>query len=85
MSKLLIDTNIALDLLAKREPFHESAAQLFSLADKHKLKLTTQTLTDLLTIYNYKKKLEGHTIAFCGDLKYLSECYHLTIRLLIWH
>lgn len=30
----------------------------------------TQTLTDLLTIKVYKGKLEGHTIAFCGDLKY---------------
>ena len=30
----------------------------------------TQTLTDLLTIQVYKGKLEGHTIAFCGDLKY---------------
>lgn len=30
----------------------------------------TQTLTDLLTIKVYKGQLEGHTIAFCGDLKY---------------
>lgn len=30
----------------------------------------TQTLTDLLTIQVYKGKLDGHTIAFCGDLKY---------------
>jgi len=39
----------------------------------------TQTLTDLLTIYNYKKKLEGHTIAFCGDLKY-GRTVHSLIR-----
>jgi aspartate carbamoyltransferase catalytic subunit len=30
----------------------------------------TQTLTDLLTIYNYKGTLKNHTIALCGDLKY---------------
>ncbi len=30
----------------------------------------TQTLTDLLTIQVYKGQLEGHTVAFCGDLKY---------------
>ncbi len=30
----------------------------------------TQTLTDLLTIYNYKKTLENHVIGLCGDLKY---------------
>lgn len=30
----------------------------------------TQTLTDLLTIAELKGSLDGHTIAFCGDLKY---------------
>lgn len=30
----------------------------------------TQTLTDLLTIKRYKKKLDGHVIGLCGDLKY---------------
>ncbi|MCP4314020.1 MAG: PIN domain-containing protein [Bacteroidetes bacterium] len=51
MSKLLIDTNIALDLLAKREPFYKSAAQVFSLADKHKIKLTVSSLTFANTNY----------------------------------
>lgn len=51
MSKLLIDTNIILDLLAKRNPFYESAARLFSLADKHKLKLTVSSLTFANTNY----------------------------------
>ena len=51
MSKLLIDTNIALDLLAKREPFYKSAAQVFSLADKHKIKLTISSLTFTNTNY----------------------------------
>lgn len=30
----------------------------------------TQTLTDILTISNYKKDLSGHVIGLCGDLKY---------------
>jgi predicted nucleic acid-binding protein len=51
MSKLLIDTNIVLDLLAKREPFYKSAAQIFSLADKHKLKLAVSSLTFANTNY----------------------------------
>lgn len=51
MSKLLIDTNIVLDLLAKREPFYNGAAQIFSLADKHKLKLTVSSLTFANTNY----------------------------------
>ncbi|NLK72692.1 MAG: aspartate carbamoyltransferase [Clostridiales bacterium] len=30
----------------------------------------TQTLTDLFTIYHYKKRLSGLKIGLCGDLKY---------------
>jgi aspartate carbamoyltransferase catalytic subunit len=30
----------------------------------------TQTLTDLLTIDTYKKRIDGLKVAFCGDLKY---------------
>ena len=51
MSKLLIDTNIVLDLLAKREPFFSSAAQIFSLADKNKLELAITSLTFANTNY----------------------------------
>ena len=51
MSKLLIDTNVVLDLLAKREPFYKSSAQIFSLADKNKLKLSINSLTIANTNY----------------------------------
>lgn len=51
MSKLLIDTNIVLDLLAKREPFYNGAAQIFSLADKNKLELAISSLTFANTNY----------------------------------
>ncbi|KAF0196600.1 MAG: pyrB [Bacillota bacterium] len=30
----------------------------------------TQTLTDLLTIDTYRQRLDGLSVAFCGDLKY---------------
>jgi predicted nucleic acid-binding protein len=43
--KLLIDTNIILDLLAQREPFYNNAALIFSLADKNKLELAVSSLT----------------------------------------
>lgn len=39
----------------------------------------TQTLTDLLTIQVCKGQLEGHTVAFCGDLKY-GRTVHSLIR-----
>lgn len=51
MSKLLIDTNVVLDLLAKREPFYYSAAKIFSLADKKKLKLSISSLSFTNTNY----------------------------------
>jgi predicted nucleic acid-binding protein len=55
MKKLLIDTNIVIDLLAKREPYYEDAAKLFSLADKNKVKLSVSSLTFANTYYLLQK------------------------------
>lgn len=51
MSKLLVDTNVVLDLLAKREPFYDAAAKLFSLADKKRVALSISSLTFANTSY----------------------------------
>ncbi|MEQ8533158.1 MAG: PIN domain-containing protein [Imperialibacter sp.] len=51
MKKLLLDTNIVLDLLARREPFYESAAHIISFGDKGKLKLFVSALTIANTNY----------------------------------
>lgn len=51
MTRILVDTNIVLDLLAKREPFYESAAKLFSLADKNQIILSVSSLTFANTNY----------------------------------
>lgn len=51
MSKLLIDTNIVIDLLSKRDKFYDEAADLFSRADKKELKLTISALTFANTNY----------------------------------
>jgi predicted nucleic acid-binding protein len=45
MKKLLIDTNIVIDLLSKRKEFYSEAADLFSKADKKELNLTISSLT----------------------------------------
>ena len=45
MKRILIDTNIVIDLLAKREPFYQEAAKLFSLADKTKVRLFVSALS----------------------------------------
>ena len=57
MKNLLIDTNIILDLLAKREPFYTFAAALFSLADKKKIKLYTSSFSIINTNYILSKSL----------------------------
>jgi len=44
MDKLFVDTDISLDLLMERRPFYSYAAQLFTLADKQKIKLYTSAI-----------------------------------------
>jgi len=51
MKKLFIDTNIVIDLLAKRKPFYDEAAMLFTLADKQKIRLSVSALTFTNTNY----------------------------------
>lgn len=51
MNKLLVDTNIVIDLLSKRDKFYDEAASLFSLADKKEVHLTVSTLTFANTNY----------------------------------
>jgi predicted nucleic acid-binding protein len=55
MKKLFIDTNIVLDLLAKREPFYESSAKLFTLADRNAIQLSVSSLTFANTNYVLSK------------------------------
>jgi len=45
MKRVLLDTNIIIDLLAKREPFDLEARKLFSFADKDKVHLYTSALS----------------------------------------
>jgi predicted nucleic acid-binding protein len=59
MKKVLIDTNIVIDLLAKRERFYDAAAELFSLSDKRELKLFISALTFANTSYVLSKQLSA--------------------------
>lgn len=45
MAKLLVDTNIVLDLLMAREDFYEAASRLFTMADLKKVELSVSSLT----------------------------------------
>ena len=45
MKKIFVNTNIVLDLLGKRESYYQDAAELFSLADRGKVRLYVSSLT----------------------------------------
>ena len=45
MEKVFVDTDIVLDLLGNREPFYSHSAQLFSEADKGKIRIHVSSLT----------------------------------------
>ena len=57
MKKLLVDTNIIIDLLAQREKFYEPAAKLFSLADQEKVELYVSSLSFANTHYILNREL----------------------------
>jgi predicted nucleic acid-binding protein len=65
MEKLLVDTNIVVDLLSRREDFYREAQDLFTLSDEGKVKLLVSSLTFANTHYllnRYKNKDEARKI-----------------------
>ena len=51
MKRILIDTNIVIDLLSKRKNFYDEAAEIFPRADKKELVLTVSSLAFANTNY----------------------------------
>lgn len=45
MQNIFVDTDIILDLLSKRNPFYNSAAKLFSLADKKIININVSSIS----------------------------------------
>ena len=71
---VFIDTNVIIDLLAKREPFYHESLQLFSLADSNQIKLTVSALSLVNTHYilnDVMKLKDGRSIL--GKFKVLVE------------
>lgn len=58
MKNLFLDTNIAIDLLSKREPFYDAAAILFTLGDRKQVKLYISSLS-FSTIYYLLRRQMG--------------------------
>ena len=55
MKRIFIDTDIILDLLAKRKSFYIPAANLFTLADRGKLHINVSSLTFATLFYLLSK------------------------------
>lgn len=60
MRRLFVDTNIVIDLLSRREPFFEEAAELFSLADKNQIELSVSSLTIANTSYTLLRQMDSN-------------------------
>jgi predicted nucleic acid-binding protein len=55
MEKVFVDTNVVIDLLAKREPFYKDAQDLFTLSDKKEIELQISSLTFANAYYSIVK------------------------------
>ena len=62
MEKLLIDTNIIVDLLAKRENFYREAQELFTFVDERNSSLFISSLTFVNTYYILSKYLNANEV-----------------------
>lgn len=72
MEKVFIDTNIVIDLLAKREPFYKDAQQLFSRSDKKEIILQISSLTFANAYYSIAKHHnKNQTKKYLSTLKIL--------------
>lgn len=60
MKKIFVDTNIVIDLLSRREPFFDEAAELFSLADKKQVELSVSSLTIANTSYALLRQMDSN-------------------------
>ena len=80
---VFVDTNVIIDLLAKREPFYHESLQLFSLADSNQIELTVSALSlvNIHYILNDVMKLKD-TRSIIGKFKVLVESYSLNDKVI---
>jgi len=58
MTKLFIDTNVMIDILAQRHPFYSDAAKLVTLAEQQTVKLVASSISFVNTFYVLAKTSE---------------------------
>lgn len=72
MRKLMMDTNILLDLLAARHPFFDETSILFIMAEKRSVELAVSSLSIVNTHFVLRKQLkEQDTRKVLRDLRLL--------------
>jgi len=62
VDRILVDTNIVLDLLGKRLNFYREAQRLFTLSDKKQVKLYISALTFADTYYILSQQMKIHNV-----------------------
>lgn len=83
MNRILIDTNIVIDLLAQRKDFYVEAAELFSLSDKKEISLSISSLTFANTNYVLsKQKSTKETREILRKFKVLVEILNLDDKII---
>jgi predicted nucleic acid-binding protein len=85
MDRLFVDTNIVIDLLQKREKFYEDAQELFTLADKKKVKLFVSALTIANTHFVLSKHYHSNNARkILAKFKLLVEVLALNDKIIEW-
>ena len=82
MRRILVDTNVVLDLLAKREPFDVESRQIFSMADTNIIELVVSSLSLVNTHYilnDVLKMKEARSII--GKFKVLVSTFKLNDKI----
>jgi predicted nucleic acid-binding protein len=83
MDKVLVDTNIIIDLLAKRDGFYQDAQDLFTLADMKNIKLFISSLSFANTFYLLSRSLNAtETRKIMSKFKVLTEVLPLEDKII---
>ena len=73
MIRAFLDTNIVIDLLAKREPFYKEAVKIFTLAYNQKILLFISPLTYANAAYILRKNGAERVRLLLSNLRQLSQ------------
>ncbi len=72
MKKIFIDTNVVIDFLANREPFHKAAYEVFLMGGDEKVKLYISALSFTTIYYVLRKQYEAERLlSLLRDLRLL--------------